>query len=223
MNNGEYYFSGQKTNLSEYLEELRFIGIKEEEIIAAFPGRFMPYHLGHYKTHKKVAASYNRIHIRIVNPDPWDTKLEGERFSLDKNFLTYAERVEMIGAAGEEIRRDNPNSAMVTMGPYFPKRWYGEHVYRRFNPGNENTFLQHLAVRDDFDQDKVQRLMRDRRNFVVVPLQSDGDRIYSATLVRKLMLEGEEWRKVVPSFTASVIDRYHVVERLKDLNRSFRD
>ncbi|MFA6461175.1 MAG: adenylyltransferase/cytidyltransferase family protein [Candidatus Woesearchaeota archaeon] len=215
----EYYFSGQKISLPGYLWKLGDKGIKEEEIIAAFPGRFMPYHFGHYETHKRIAASYDRMHIGIVNPDPWDTKLTGERFTLDKNFLTYAERIEMIGTACDEIRRKLPESAKFTMGPYYPKRWYGEEVYSRFNPGNKDTFLQHLAVRDDFDRDKVQRLIKSQRNFAIVPLVRDGERIYSATLIRKLMLEGEEWRELVPSFTESVIDKHHIVERLRDLNR----
>ncbi|MBU0536290.1 MAG: adenylyltransferase/cytidyltransferase family protein [Nanoarchaeota archaeon] len=223
---GLLYINGIQHHWMDIFPWLHSKGLSSEDVIALFGGRFMPYHKGHFETHKKIADFYSHVHIGIVNPDPWDTKLEGERFTLDKNFLTYVERLEMIEGALEQIG----NRSRTTISPYYPSHVYGEEKFWRFTPGNPQTVISHIAVRDDFDRKKKQRAIESGRTFVEMPLvykstlqdSIDGapleDMAYGATKIREYIVEGNDlWREMVPSFTADVIDRYNIVERLKDL------
>lgn len=207
------YEEGKRTTHNAFRQSLAARGFQQSDLIGLFAGRFMPYHNGHDGTLRAVVKPYDRIHVGIVNPDPWDTKLSGERFTLDKNFLTYAERAEMLQVALHYMCRHD-----ATMGPYYPVRWYGAEKYWRYLPGDREITIGHLAVRDEFDVKKMARHRQKRDTFVQVPLQErrPGEP-YGATLVRELMLKGEEWRHLVPQHTADILDKYHCVERLRDL------
>jgi len=42
--------------------------------------------------------------------------------------------------------------------------------------------------------------------------------IYSGTAIRRLMLEGREWRHLTPKSVSSVIDHVNGVERLRNVS-----
>ncbi len=213
--NTQVFSEGKETDWEEFLRKCEIRGIAKEELIGVLGGRFMPFHLGHMATLELLAKQEYRLHIGVVNPDPWDTKLEGERFTLDKNFLTYAERLEAIGRAVSATGKQG-----VTYGPYYPARWYGEDVYWSYVPGRPETTLQYIALRDDFDRAKFDSYMAKGRNLVVVPLV-EGDGVpYSATEIRKRMVAGEDsWRGLVTPGMAGIIDRNGVVDRLLRITR----
>ncbi|MEK6963182.1 MAG: adenylyltransferase/cytidyltransferase family protein [Nanoarchaeota archaeon] len=211
--NSALYYQGEEASWTEFLERLSAKHLSQKDLIGMLGGRFMPFHQGHFQTLEALTRHYSHVHVGIVNPDPWNTLLKGDRFTLDKNFLTYAERVEMVTAALEAL------SCHATIAPYYPIREYNERVFWNFTPGNPEVTVEHLAVRDDFDRWKKERWVEERKTFVEVPLICRESQPYGATEIRRMMLEGsEEWRQWLPSFTADVIDQYHIVERLRDLS-----
>jgi nicotinamide-nucleotide adenylyltransferase len=161
---------------------------------ALYIGRFQPYHLGHQLVLHKISEEVQEVVIVIGSAQ--------ESHSLENPF-TAGERIAMIyGALGElrdrcyviplqDVKRNAVwVSHLVSMVPRF------DIVYSN-NPLVMQLFSEAgVAIRKP-------------------PLYRRE--VYSGTAIRKLMLDGGEWRSLVPRSVVSVIDEIDGVNRLANV------
>ena len=163
---------------------------------ALYIGRFQPYHLGHQLVLQKISEEVEEIVIVIGSAQ--------ESHSLENPF-TAGERIAMIyGALGElrgrcyviplqDVQRNSVwVSHLISMVPRF------DIVY-----SNNNLVVQlfteaGVAIRQP-------------------PLYHRE--VYSGTAIRKLMLEGGDWRSLVPVSVASVIEEIDGINRLANVSK----
>lgn len=165
---------------------------------AVFPGRFQPIHLGHLHVIEWTLTKVDELIVAIGTAQESHTIV---------NPFTAGERVLMIKEALKERSVDLsrvyiipvPDILMNSVWPqylqmYVPKFRYG--VAR--NP-------------------LVLRLFRDAGYEVLVPPPLERGK-YSSTVVRKLMLLGDDrWRELVPASVVKVIEELGGIERLREV------
>lgn len=158
-------------------------------------GRFQPFHNGHLKVVKDISKDAEYLIIAIGSAQYSHSKenpfTAGERYTM----ITKALKVEGIDnyhiVTIEDLHR---YAAWVShVASHTPKF---DVVYAH-NPLNLRLFKE--------------------AGFKVVKLRLHQPEKYSGTEIRRKMMEGEEWRNLVPKEVAQVIDEINGVERLKDL------
>jgi nicotinamide-nucleotide adenylyltransferase len=158
-------------------------------------GRFQPYHLGHQAVIQKIAEEVTEIVIVVGSAQESHTP---------ENPFTAGERMDMIYAALEKLRERcyviplqdiKRNAVWVShirsMAPRF------DVVY------TNNPLVGELFAEADIDVRKSPMYQRS---------------IYSGTTIRRLMLEGGDWRSLVPDAVARVVDEIEGVLRLRDIS-----
>lgn len=165
-----------------------------------FVGRFQPFHKGHLKVIKDILKEVDELIVIIGSSQ--------DSHEIDNPF-TAGERITMIKYALEEEKIPLLRlwiipvpDAEVHMGwvaqveGYIPKF---EVVYSN-EPLTRRLFLE--------------------KGFEVKSIPFRKREIYSATVIRKLMLKGEKWEKLVPERVARFIKEIGGVERIKDLSKT---
>ena len=159
-------------------------------------GRFQPYHLGHQAVIQKIAEEVDEIVIVIGSAQ--------ESHTLENPF-TAGERMDMIYTALQDLRgrcyviplQDVKRNAvwvshLKSMVPKF------DVVY------SNNPLVVQLFTEADIEVRKSPMYSRD---------------VYSGTVIRKLMLEGGDWRALVPAPVATVVEEIGGVQRLMNVSR----
>lgn len=158
-------------------------------------GRFQPLHQGHMDVIRKCASESEHLVIGIGSAqsshDPNDPFTAGERYLMINNSLEDEGIRNYSIVPMEDLNRYSVWVAhVVSMAPPF-KRVY-----------TNNPLTKRLFEEAGFEV----------RNS---PLYNRS--VYSGTEIRRRMVQGEEWRSLVPKAVAEVIDDIDGVGRLKDI------
>jgi nicotinamide-nucleotide adenylyltransferase len=159
-------------------------------------GRFQPYHLGHQAVLQKIADEVDEIVVVIGSAQASHTR---------NNPFTAGERLAMIYGALGELRgmcyviplQDVERNAvwvshLKSMVPTF------QVVY------SNNPLVVQLFAEAGVEVRKPPFYERD---------------LYSGTAIRELMLQGGDWRSLVPEAVASLIEEMGWVDRLCNIAR----
>ncbi len=165
-----------------------------------FVGRFQPFHNGHLEVIKRILKEADELVI-IVGSSQYSHKLD--------NPFTAGERITMIRKALEEEEIQLPRiwiipvpdvhqhtlwvSRIVGYSPKFGVVYANEPLTRR------------LFIEAGFNVESMPMIKRE---------------VYLATEIRKRMLAGENWKKLVPSSVAKFIKDIDGEVRLRDLNKT---
>lgn len=158
-------------------------------------GRFQPFHNGHLSVTEKIANEVDEIVVVVGSAQESHTV---------ENPFTAGERISMITKTLEQIDSTtyvipiedvNRNSLWVaqikSMCPPF------DIVYAN------NPLVMRLFEEEGIEVEKNPLFQRDK---------------YSGTKIRSRMLDGEEWRHLVPEPVSDVIDEIDGAERLRQVN-----
>jgi nicotinamide-nucleotide adenylyltransferase len=162
-------------------------------------GRFQPFHNGHLALAKQILQECNELVIVIGSA----------QFNfIDKDPFTAGERALMIHGALKEagldlgkcyvipVANDENNARWIaylrSMAPPFDVLYSG------------NDFVKHLA------------LSQDSRLSVKSPKFAKKEE-YNGTNIRRLMLAGGQWKRLVPPAVARVIEQANGIERMRVL------
>lgn len=171
-------------------------------------GRFQPFHKGHLEYTRAALDRSETLVIGITNADATQTTFERtdpERHLPRANPFTFFERYAMIKRAlhddGVPLERIN----IVPFPVHDRERWCD------YVPQEATHFRVLLSA---WDAEKVRRL---RESGLKVDVLDFPQKAISASLVRTRIAAGEDWRDLVPSGTAALIDEVGGVERIKRL------
>lgn len=159
-------------------------------------GRFQPFHLGHLEYLVAAAARSRALAVGITEPEGFPSRPERSdplRHLPESNPFTYAQRRRMVEAAAAEA-----GVGPVDVFPFpvtEPELWDG------LVPAGAVQFVRVLSPWGD-----AKRARFERRGHRVVVLDAPGGKRVSGAQVRAAMRCGGEWRALVPTAVAAVID-----------------
>ncbi|MEM0442500.1 MAG: nicotinamide-nucleotide adenylyltransferase [Candidatus Nitrosocaldus sp.] len=167
-------------------------------------GRFQPFHNGHLMLARDVLKECDELIIAVASA----------QFNyLEKDPFTAGERVWMIHDALRDEQIDG--LSMV------------ERCYILAIPNDENNARWYAHLRSYLPPFHI---VYTGNEYVAMLLSREGIKVkaprlfkrdeYNASRIRALMLEGKEWRHLVPKAVAKVIDEIDGVERLRIIARA---
>jgi nicotinamide-nucleotide adenylyltransferase len=162
-------------------------------------GRFQPFHNGHLALAKQILQECDELVVAIGSA----------QFNfIDKDPFTAGERAVMIHEALKEARVDLGKCYVIPVAnDENNARWIA--YLRSMLPPFDvlysgNDFVKHLALSQDC-------------NITIKSPKFAKREEYNGTNVRRLMLAGGQWKKLVPPAVASVIEQVKGIERIKVL------
>lgn len=159
-------------------------------------GRFQPYHLGHQAVIQKIAEEVDEIVIVIGSAQ--------ESHTLENPF-TAGERMDMIYTALGELR---DRCYVIPLQDIKRNAVWVSHL-KSMVPKFDVVYSNNSLVVQLFKEAGIE--VRES------PMYSRN--MYSGTVIRRLMLEGGDWRCLVPVPVASVVDDIKGVPRLVNASR----
>lgn len=154
-------------------------------------GRFQPYHLGHQSVLHKISEEVDEIVIVIGSAQSSHTM---------ENPFTAGERIAMIYEALGDLRN---RCYVIPLEDVQRNAVWVSHLISMV-PRFDTVYSNNLLVVQLFSEVGI---------VVRKPPMFQRD-VYSGTAIRKLMLEGGNWRNLVPVPVASVIEEIDGVTRL---------
>ncbi len=162
-------------------------------------GRFQPFHSGHLALAKQILEECDELIIVIGSA----------QFNfIDKDPFTAGERALMIHEALKEakvnlskcyiipVANDENNARWIaylrSIAPPFDVLYSG------------NDFVKHLALSQD-------------RNITVKSPRFAKEEEYNGTNIRRLMLAGGQWKRLVPPAVAKVLEQVNGIKRMRVL------
>jgi len=165
-----------------------------------FVGRFQPFHLGHLKAVKDILEKIDELVI-VVGSSQYSHRID--------NPFTAGERVTMIRKALEE-EGISPLRYWIVPVPdvHVHMTWVSQVLgyTPRFNVVYTN--------------DPLTRRLFIEAGYEVKPVPFYKRKLYSATEIRKRMLNGKNWEKLIPSSVVQFIKEIGGMERLQDLAKT---
>jgi nicotinamide-nucleotide adenylyltransferase len=158
-------------------------------------GRFQPYHLGHQATVQEIAKEVDEIVI-VVGSAQVSHTLE--------NPFTAGERLTMICSALEDLRG---RCYIIPLPDVDRNAIWVSHLLS-MTPPFERVYSNNPLVIQLFKEAGI----------VVKKPPMYSREIYSGTAIRRLMMEGKNWRNLVPEPVALFIDQVHGEERLRNVS-----
>jgi cytidyltransferase-like protein len=158
-------------------------------------GRFQPFHNGHLEYLVGAAERSDEVWVGITNPDPARVKPESSdplRHLPESNPYTYAERLLMVTAAAEDVGVD---VRVIPFPVSEPELW------RAYVPDGVTQFIRQFSA---WGSTKIERFRA--AGYEVVVLDEGATKEISGADVRAAMRAGGDWRSLVPSGVARVID-----------------
>jgi nicotinamide-nucleotide adenylyltransferase len=163
---------------------------------ALFIGRFQPFHKGHLEVIKYISKKYDKIIIGVGSSQYCNT--------VDNPFSSD-ERVEMIDKSLFNEKIKNYNIVSIP-DIHNPPKWV-DHVLKFINDFDivisNSDFTRKLFEEKGFKTQKTQLFNKDE---------------YSGRIIRKKILEGEDWGKLVPEACLKIIKKINGVNRIKKPN-----
>ena len=176
-------------------------------------GRFQPFHLGHLEC-LLTASKLCEILILGIIPAP-KIKQEGHfqgPFHPAINPFTFWERLLMIRESLKEERLNTENFIIV---PFYPPM-VNEEVWGFYHP-KDITYL--MIYTTDWEKKKVDMFKKYGR--VKIIKHSKMHHPYSASEVRRRMINDENWEELVPKAVIRIIKEIDGVNRLKKLAKKY--
>lgn len=162
-------------------------------------GRFQPFHNGHLALARQILEECDELVIAIGSA----------QFNfIDKDPFTAGERALMIHKALKEAKIDLARCYVIPVAnDENNARWLA--YLRSMVPPFDviysgNDFVKHLALSQD-------------RNIVVKSPRFEKKEEYNGTNIRRLMLAGGQWKRLVPPAVARVIEQVNGIERISVL------
>jgi len=174
-----------------------------EEIVVKrglFVGRFQPFHKGHLKPLKDILEKLDELVI-VVGSSQYSHKID--------NPFTAGERITMIRRALEE-EGIAPSRYWIISVP-------DVHVHM--------TWVSHLVGYTPkftvvYTNEPLTRRLFVEAGYKVEPVPFVKREVYSATEIRKRMLNGQNWEQLVPNSVVQFIKEISGVERIRDLAKT---
>lgn len=165
-----------------------------------FVGRFQPFHNGHLKAVECILREVDELVI-VVGSSQYSHRMN--------NPFTSGERITLIRRALEEDGIQ-PSRYYVIPVPdtHVHMLWVSQLV--GYTPNFDVVYTNEPLTRRLFVE----------RGFKVEPVPFYEREIYSATQIRKRILNGENWEELVPNSVAQIIKEIGGVERLQDLAKT---
>lgn len=164
---------------------------------AVFVGRFQPFHKGHLEALKDILEKVDEV-IIVVGSSQYSHRLDDP--------FTTGERVTMIRRALEN-EGIKPTRYWVVPVP-------DVHVHMIW-------VAQVIGYTPKFDvvytNEPVTRRLFIEAGFKVEPVPFHKRKVYSATEIRKRMLNGEHWEELVPDSVMKFIKEIDGIQRVQDL------
>lgn len=167
-----------------------------------FIGRFQPFHLGHLEAIKEVMREVDELVIAIGsaqyshNPD---------------DPFTAGERLVMVRSALEEAGIDCGQVWIVPV-PDVNLHVMWVSALEGYTPKFDVVYSNEPLTRRLFME----------AGHDVKSIRFHKRKVYSSTEIRKRIINGEGWEKLVPKSVAELIKEIDGVNRLRDLNKSDR-
>ncbi len=165
-----------------------------------FVGRFQPFHKGHLEAVKDILAEVDEL-IIVVGSSQYSHRTD--------NPFTAGERITMIKQALEEEKIPISRCWIIPVPDvHVHMVWVAQVV--GYTPKFDIVYTNEPLTRRLFLE----------KGFKVKSVPFHEREIYSATEIRKRMLNEENWRELVPKCVAKLIEEIQGVERLKDLTKT---
>lgn len=174
-----------------------------EEIVVKrglFVGRFQPFHKGHLKPLKDILEKLDEL-IIVVGSAQYSHKID--------NPFTAGERITMIRLALEE-EGIPPSKYWIISVP-------DVHVHMTWVSNIVGYTPKFTVV---YSNESLTRRLFVEADYKVEPVPFHKREVYSATEIRKQMLNGQKWEKLVPNSVVQFIKEINGVERIRDLAKT---
>lgn len=167
---------------------------------ALFVGRFQPVHLGHLAAIKTVLKQVEELVIIVGS---------AEYSHSDKNPFTAGERLEMIRAALNESGIDPAKYIIIPIRDVHIHATWAAFIVSQ-TPKFDAVFT---------NEPLTSRLFKER-GYRVERIPFFDRATYSATEIRKRILEGKNWESLVPKSVAELLIDFGGIERIRELAMS---
>ncbi len=162
---------------------------------ALFPGRFQPFHLGHLNVVKWALQEFDEAIILVGSASESHTLY---------NPFTAGERVEMIFNSLKEYA---PRIFIIPLMESFEnKNWIHD--------------VELVTPRFDVIVSRNPLVVAGSKEYKVVQPPQFNREKYNSTLIRSLMLNGGNWRDLVPPEVYEYINSINGVERIREIAKS---
>lgn len=165
-----------------------------------YVGRFQPFHLGHLDAIKNVLKEVDEIVIVIGS---------AQYSHNSNNPFTAGERLVMVRQALNEAKLDASRVWVVPVPDV--------HLHMMWVANVEGYTPRFNVV---FSNEPLTRRLFIEKGYQVQSLPFFERGLYSSTIVREKMLNGESWKALVPKSIASFIIEIDGVNRLRELTRT---
>lgn len=176
--------------------------------LAAAGGKFQPLHREHVDYLLGAAGLTRQLIVGITNPDEHATKperLDSVRGRADSNFASYYERLLMVTGALTDAGVSRARFEVVPFPISSPEVWPA-YVPARI------PFIITLFADDPWLLERRRRI--EQSGHPIHVLRSSDRKGVEGREVRRRIVEGGDWRSLVPPATASVIKRFALDDRL---------
>jgi len=165
-----------------------------------FVGRFQPFHVGHLKAVKDILEKLDELVI-VVGSSQYSHRVD--------NPFTAGERVTMIRTALEE-EGISPSRYWIVPVPdvHVHMTWVAQVL--GYTPKFSVVYTNEPLTRRLFIE----------AGYDVKPVPFYRREVYSATEIRKRMLNGKNWEELLPSSVVKFIKEIDGVKRLRDLAKT---
>ena len=182
------------------------ITVKVEEALlinrGLYVGRFQPFHLGHLCAIKAALKEVDEIVI-VIGSAQYSHK--------PNNPFTAGERLVMIRQALQEAKVDYSKLWIVPVPDV--------HLHMLWVSALEGYTPKFNVV---FSNEPLTRRLFMEKGYEIKDIEFFNRQNYMSTVIREKMLEGDNWKKLVPKSVADFIMEIDGVNRLRDLARTDR-
>ncbi|XES77496.1 MAG: nicotinamide-nucleotide adenylyltransferase [Candidatus Bathyarchaeia archaeon] len=165
-----------------------------------YVGRFQPFHIGHLEAIKRILDEVEELVIVIGSAQYSHTK---------ENPFTSGERLVMIRSALEGAKVDFSRVWVVPVPDvHLHMMWVS--AVEGYTPSFEIVYS---------NEPLTKRLFMEA-GYKIKNIPFIERQLYSSTMVREKMLQGESWAALVPKAVAALVAEIDGVNRLRDLNQT---